>query len=69
LGESLARVGPAPLAVLNRAGREAERWEGRAEAELPDSRIGAQLALAGREPRGQLGRAVAELADRCETAR
>ena len=69
LGESLARVGPDPLAVLNRAGREAERWEGRAEAELPDSRMGAQLALAGREPRGQLGRAVAELADRCEAAR
>ena len=69
LGESLARVGPDPLAVLNWAGREAERWEGRAEAELPDSRMGAQLALAGREPRGQLGRAVAELADRCEAAR
>lgn len=33
---------------------------------LPDSRLGAQLALGGREARGQLGRAVAALADRCE---
>ena len=69
LGQSLARVGPRPLPVLNRAARDAERWEGRAAAELPDSRMGAQLALAGREPRGRLGRAVAELADRCEGVR
>jgi hypothetical protein len=33
---------------------------------LPDSRLGAQLALGGREARGELGRAVATLADRCE---
>ena len=66
LAESLARRGPEPLPVLNRAGRDARRWEGRAEAELPESRMGAQLALAGREPRGRLGRAVAELANRCE---
>jgi hypothetical protein len=33
---------------------------------LPDSRLGAQLALGGREARGELGRAVAALADRCE---
>ena len=68
-GESLSRVGPDPLPVLNRAGRDAGRWEGRSEVELPDSRMGAQLALAGREPRGQLGRAVAELTDRCEAVR
>jgi len=54
---------------LNRAVRDAERWEGRAAAELPESRMGAQLALAGREPRGRLGRAVAELAHRCEGVR
>jgi hypothetical protein len=35
---------------------------------LPDSRVGAQLALGGREARGELGRAVAALADRCEAA-
>jgi hypothetical protein len=33
---------------------------------LPDSRIGAQLALGGREARGDLGRAISVLADRCE---
>ena len=69
LAESLGRIGPRPLAVLNRAGRAPDRWGGRLEAALPDSRMGAQLALAGREPRGRLGQAVAELADRCETAR
>lgn len=66
LAEALRRVGPDPLAVLNRSGRDAERWDGRAVVRLPESRMGAQLALAGREPRGDLGRAIAELADRCE---
>jgi hypothetical protein len=33
---------------------------------LPESRLGAQLALGGREARGDLGRAIAALADRCE---
>ncbi|HKF79525.1 MAG TPA: hypothetical protein VKB17_01715 [Thermoleophilaceae bacterium] len=64
----LARVGPPPLVVLNRADGDA-RWEGRAALELPESRVGAQLALGGREPRGVLGRAVSELADLCEEAR
>jgi hypothetical protein len=62
---SLARVGPQPLVVLDRAdGRSG--WDGRAALELPESRMGAQFALGGREPRGALGRAVAELADLCE---
>ena len=69
VAERLARVGPRPIPVLNRAGADSERWAGRAEAELPDSRMGAQLALAGREPRGRLGEAVARLADRCEAVR
>jgi hypothetical protein len=61
----LARVGPCPLIVLNRAdGRPG--WETRAGLELPEARMGAQLALGGREPRGSLGRAVAELADLCD---
>lgn len=60
----LARVGPSPLVVLNRARPDAG-WEGRPALELPESRMGAQLALGGREPRGALGRAVAELADLC----
>jgi hypothetical protein len=35
---------------------------------LPESRMGAQLALGGREPRGELGRAIAALADLCGVA-
>jgi hypothetical protein len=62
----LSRAGPDPLVVLNRARKEEEgRWAGRAQVLLPDSRMGAQLALSGREARGALGLAVAELADRC----
>src|SRR4051812_15975853 len=63
----LARVGPAPIVAVNRSAGDAG-WEGRAALELPDSRMGAQLALGGREPRGAFGRAVAELADLCEEA-
>jgi hypothetical protein len=63
--DSLARVGPEPLVVLNRA-REPAGYGDRADLVLPESRLGAQLALAGREPRGVLGRALAEVADRCE---
>jgi hypothetical protein len=40
--------------------------ETEAALRLPDSRVGAQLALGGREARGDLGRAIAALADRCE---
>jgi hypothetical protein len=58
---SLARIGTEPLVVLNRR-RPHDSWDGNAAAELPESRMGAQLALAGREPRGELGRAVAALA-------
>ena len=35
---------------------------------LPESRMGAQLALGGRLARGELGRAIAALGDRCEAA-
>ena len=65
LGQSLSQVGPRPVAVLNRAGVDEERWAGRAELELPESLMGARVVLAGREPRGALGRAVGELAERC----
>ncbi len=65
VAQSLARVGPEPVVVVNRAEEgEDSPWTGRGAAELPESRMGAQLALAGREPRGQLGRAVALLVDR-----
>ena len=49
-----------------RRGRIALAWNDRAALHLPESRMGAQLALGGRETRGELGRAVAELADMCE---
>jgi hypothetical protein len=76
--ECLARVGVESVVVLNRAPREEQREStdtsdapaaGPTASELmalPDSRLGAQLALGGREARGDLGRAIARLADRCE---
>jgi hypothetical protein len=78
----LARIGHAPLLVLNRAqpldgepergqGQDAraEAWLARGTHRLPESRMGAQLACGGREARGELGRAIAELADLCEASR
>lgn len=75
--DCLARLGSEPIVVRNRARDDrigadqetATAWAGRAAVSLPDSRMGAQLALGGREPRGELGRAIAELADRCEGRR
>jgi len=71
--DCLARLGLEPIVVRNRArdarfgdDQETAAWAARAAVSLPDSRMGAQLALGGREPRGELGRAIAELADRCE---
>jgi hypothetical protein len=68
--ECLARLGHDPIVVLNRSpgGADANEspWSTRSAHRLPDSKMGAQLALGGREPRGELGRAVAELADMCE---
>jgi hypothetical protein len=59
--ECVARVGPPPIAVLNRA----PHYQPGAPA-LPNSPMGARLALGGREARGELGRAIAELADLLE---
>jgi hypothetical protein len=61
--ECVRRVGPEPLVVRNRADRGDD-----AGLRLPDSRMGAQLALGGRQARGELGRAIAALADLCEAA-
>jgi hypothetical protein len=59
--ECVARVGPEPIIVLNRAPHDQS-----GALALPNSPLGAQLALGGREARGELGRAVADLADLCE---
>lgn len=64
----LARAAPDPVLVVNRV-RPGVKWTGAAAIELPESRMGAQLALAGREPRGELGRGVVRLADACAEAR
>jgi hypothetical protein len=73
--ECLGRLGHDPIVVLNRANPaqgpdgSAPGWAGRSAHRLPESRMGAQLALGGREARGDLGRAVAGLADHCEDGR
>lgn len=59
--ECVARVGPPPVVVLNRAPHDQP-----GAFALPNSPVGARLALGGREARGELGRAIAELADLCE---
>ncbi len=61
--DCVRRVGPEPLVVRNRADRVDD-----AGLRLPDSRMGAQLALGGRQARGELGRAISALADLCEAA-
>lgn len=61
--ESLARVGPDPIVALNRLRGDSDRWHDRHAIALPDSRLGAQLALAGREPPAALGQAISTLAD------
>jgi hypothetical protein len=57
------RAGAEPALVARRPDRA---WPTLDVHRLPESRMGAQLALGGREPRGDLGRAIARLADLCE---
>ena len=59
--ECIARVGPPPVVVLNRAPHDQPGLFA-----IPNSPLGARLALGGREARGELGRAIAELADLLE---
>ena len=56
--ECVARIGPSPVVVLNRAPHDQPGLFA-----LPNSPLGARLALGGREARGELGRTIAELAD------
>jgi hypothetical protein len=59
--ECVARIGPSPVVVLNRAPHDQPGLFA-----LPNSPLGARLALGGREARGELGRTIAELADLLE---
>jgi len=59
--ECVGRIGSPPVVVLNRSPHDQPGL-----FPLPNSPLGARLALGGREPRGELGRAIAELADMCE---
>lgn len=59
--ECVGRVGPTPVVVLNRAPHDQPGLFA-----LPNSPMGARLALGGREARGALGRAIGELADLLE---
>ena len=72
--DCVARVGARPLVALNRSVADSDDADGDEAGPqecalelllLPDSRMGAQFALAGREARGELGRAIGALADRC----
>ncbi|MGH2824283.1 MAG: hypothetical protein ACRDLY_14955, partial [Thermoleophilaceae bacterium] len=70
--ECLGRLGREPIVVLNRTTADEapdaspSGWSSRDVHRLPESRMGAQLALGGGEARGELGRAIAELANLCE---
>jgi hypothetical protein len=64
LAETIAAVAEPPVIAVNRA-PDHGTWLTRADVLVPDSRIGARLALAGREPGGWLGRSIEQLADLC----
>jgi len=63
--QALGRHGRAPLTAVSGSAQPG-RWAGRAATLLPDSRMGARLALAGWQPPGRLGQALVRLADACE---
>jgi hypothetical protein len=64
VAQTIAAVAEPPVVVVNRA-LDHGPWLVHADVLVPDSRVGARLALSGREPRGWLGRAVEQLADLC----
>jgi hypothetical protein len=61
---SESAAGSPCVTVLNRHHEDETAWEGRCDVHVPESRLGAQLALAGREAPSAFGRAIATLADR-----
>jgi hypothetical protein len=64
VADTIAAVAPPPILVVNRAADHGP-WLTRADVLVPDSRVGARLALSGREPRGWLGKSIQQLADLC----
>ena len=64
VAETIAAVAEPPLIAVNQA-TDHGPWLMHADVLVPDSRVGARLALAGREPRGWLGKAVEQLAHLC----
>jgi hypothetical protein len=60
-------VGSGALKVANRVADPAA-WEGRADIQLPDSRLAARAAAVGTRPLGALGAAITALADALEVA-
>lgn len=58
-------VGPGAIRVANRAAGD-ERWAGRADLLLPESKLAARAAALGARARGPLGAAISELADAVE---
>lgn len=67
VAETIAAVAPAPVVAVNRAVDHGP-WLMCADVLVPDSRMGARLALSGREPRGWLGKSIEQLADLCVPA-
>ena len=61
---TIAAVAEPPVVAVNKSADHGP-WLVHADVLVPDSRVGARLALAGREPRGWLGKAVEQLADLC----
>jgi hypothetical protein len=64
VAETIEAAGRAPLVTVNRAPDHGP-WLMNADVLVPDSRLGARIALAGREPRGFLARSIEQLADLC----
>ena len=64
VAETVSAVADDPLVVVNRGGDHGQ-WLLAADLIVPESRMGARLALAGRDPRGWLGRSAHDLADLC----
>lgn len=64
VAQTIADVADPPILVVNRAADHGP-WLMHADVLVPDSRVGARLALSGREPRGWLGKSIEQLADLC----